>query len=129
MNKFKLVSAWGEFSSGYSADLPCNNNGNYPQPSGGALIDVNGRDVVILIDDMSCGDFGSRIYVSVDDGCHLWSMNVGTMDDASIDDDDYIDEVLSSISGCLGINAGDMLDEAICAVHFAATASLYASEG
>lgn len=123
---FKLVSTWGEFSSIYNPELPCNNNGNYPQPSGGAVVDANGHDVVILVDDMSCGDFGSRIWCEVDDGCHIWQMNVGTMDDAFLDDDDYIDSTLCSISGCLGINAGDMLDEAICAVHFAAKTSLYA---
>lgn len=113
----------GEFSSGYNPDLPCNNNGNYPQPSGGVVIDANGRDIVIFVDDMSCGDFGSRIFVSIDYGRHLWRVNIGTMDDATIDDDDYIDDTLRSIGGCLGINAGDMLDEAICAVHFAARSS------
>lgn len=127
-NNFKIQSVWGAFASNYNPELPCNNNGNYPQPSGGALIDVNGLDVVILVDDTSCGDFGSRIHVSVDDGCHLWRMNFGTMDDVSIDDDEYIDDVLMSISGCFGIIAGALLDTAIDAVNFAARTSLYALE-
>lgn len=51
-------------AASYDPNRPelANNGGNYPQPT----IVVGNGNVTVTIDDCSCGDFGSRIYVEVE---------------------------------------------------------------
>lgn len=51
-------------SESYDPSRPelANNGGNYPKPT----IVVGNGNVTVTIDDCSCGDFGSRIYVDVE---------------------------------------------------------------
>lgn len=96
-----MVSIWGcNVNPFYSADR-CNNGGGYWQPCGGCLYDVHGTSVVVEVDDLSCGDFGSRVGVVITDAEHQWSISYGTMSGA--DEDDDIDAVMASVSGCLGV--------------------------
>lgn len=57
------VLSYGGAAS-YDPNRPelANNGGNYPQPT----IVVGNGNVTVTIDDCSCGDFGSRIYVEVE---------------------------------------------------------------
>ena len=74
-----------------------------------------GHLVTVEVDNTSCGDFGSRYYVDVlADGYH-WRYADGSMDDASIDAPEEIDDVLASISGVLGVDASGLIAADLCA--------------
>lgn len=118
-NTIEMISCWG-YAPEYEADR-CNNGGSYYQPTGGALFSVGGQFVAVEIDDSSCGDFGSRLYISIDTGTHNWSWTTGTIDDASIATRADEDAILSSISGVLGLDAlADLVRPAIAAMDWAA---------
>ena len=76
--------------------------------------------LTVTVDDMSCGDFGSRIGWDIysSDG-RRWGGCYGTMDDAMVDNE-WTEESLDSVSGVYGIDARAMLLDAIHAVHIAA---------
>lgn len=117
--KKTMIACWGE-APDYDADR-CNNGGSYYQPTGGALFAVDGQPVTVEIADSSCGDFGSRVYVSIDTDTHNWSWTTGTMDDASIATRTEEDAILASISGVLGLDAwSDLVRPAIAAMDWAA---------
>ena len=114
-----IISCWG-YAPAYDADR-CNNGGSYYQPTGGALFSVGGQLVAVEVDDSSCGDFGSRVYISIDTVTHNWSWTTGTMDDASIATRAEEDAILASVSGVLGVNAlADLVRPAISAMDWAA---------
>ncbi len=119
MKNIKMISCWG-YAPEYDVDR-CNNGGSYYQPTGGAIFSVGGQLVTVEIDDTSCGDFGSRVYVSIEDGDHNWCWTTGTMDDASIASRAEEDAILASVSGVLGVNAlSDLVRPAIAAMDWAA---------
>ena len=107
-----IVSVWGWATSpAYDSDT-ANNGGGYWQFAGGILADLNGRLVTVEIDDSSCGDFGSRIYVDIiADGYH-WRYADGTMGDASIDAPEEVADILASAAGVLGVDALALVCEA-----------------
>lgn len=117
---FNIVSAWGlPTNPAYDPDT-ANNGGGYWQFAGGILADVNGHLVTVEVDNTSCGDFGSRYYVDVlADGYH-WRYADGSMDDASIDAPEEIDDVLASISGVLGVDASGLIAAALSAADLCA---------
>lgn len=118
-NTIEMISCWG-YAPEYEADR-CNNGGSYYQPTGGALFSVGGQFVAVEIDDTSCGDFGSRLSVSIETGTHNWSWTTGTMDDTSIATRAEEDAILASISGVLGMDAlADLVRPAIAAMDWAA---------
>ena len=100
-NTINLISFWGDAPE-YIAELS-NNGGNYYQPCGGALLRIGSQDVVVEIDDTSCGDFGSRILMSIECDTHKWVFTFGTMDDASINSDEELEEIWHSAGAILGI--------------------------
>ena len=117
---FNIVSAWGLPTNPVYDPDTANNGGGYWQFAGGILADVNGRPVTVEVDDTSCGDFGDRVYVDVlVDGYH-WRYAGGSMDDASIDAPEEIDDVLASISGVLGVDAGGLIAAALSAADLCA---------
>lgn len=111
-----IVSAWGSATNpAYNPDT-ANNGGGYYQFAGGILTEVNGRLVAVEVDDSSCGDFGSRVYVDIiADGYH-WRYADGTMGDASIDAPEEVADILASASGVLGVDASAL----VCEAHNAA---------
>lgn len=121
--KIKIKSLWGKFSDNYVRELPSNNNGNYPQPTGGAVFTVGDSEVVVLVSDTSCGDFGSRLMVFVYDGCHMWEICFGSLEQ-DVEEEEYLYGAIASISGCLGINAWALVHEAIEATWEAAEMTL-----
>lgn len=119
MKTLEMISCWG-YAPEYDSAL-CNNGGSYYQPTGGALFSIGGQPVSVEIDDSSCGEFGSRVYVSIDTGTHNWSWTTGTMDDAGIAPRAEEDNILASVSGVLGVDAwADLVRPAIAAMDWAA---------
>lgn len=116
-----IVSFWGCETNPYANRDTANNGGGYSQPSGGILVALeNGEFLTVTVDDMSCGDFGSRVFwdVTSTDGRN-WGGCYGSMDDAAIDWE-WSENSLDSISGVYGIDARAMLSDAILAAHIAA---------
>lgn len=109
---FKILSAWGRATNpAYDSDT-ANNGGGYWQFAGGLMAEINGQLVAVEVDDTSCGDFGSRVYVAIiADGYH-WRYADGTMDDASIDAPEEVADILDSASGVLGVDALALVCEA-----------------
>lgn len=101
VNPITVVSFWGDAPK-YVAEFN-NNGGSYYQPHGGALLRIGEQDVVVNIDDTSCGDFGSRIFVNIECDTHKWVFTFGTMDDASINSDEELEEIWHSAGAILGI--------------------------
>ena len=120
MNAF-MESFWGYESNPHYNPETANNGGGYSQPCGGMLVSLeNGEYITVTVEDLSCGDFGTRIYwnMTCTDG-RSYGGCFGSMDDAAIDDD-WSEDSLGSVSGVYGINARAMLRDAVDAVHFAA---------
>lgn len=109
---FKILSAWWRATNAaYDSDT-ANNGGGYWQFAGGLMAEINGQLVAVDVDDASCGDFGSRVYVAIiADGYH-WRYADGTMDDASIDAPEEVADILASASGVLGVDALALVCEA-----------------
>lgn len=117
----RMISFWGCESNPNANPEMANNGGGYSQPSGGMLVALeNGEYLTVTVDDMSCGDFGSRVFwdVTSTDG-RRWGGCYGTMDDAAIDWE-WSENSLDSISGVYGIDARAMIYDAVRAVHIAA---------
>lgn len=109
---FNIVSAWGWATNpAYNPDT-ANNGGGYWQFAGGVVVDLNGRLVTVEVDDMSCGDFGSRRYVDISTDGFRWQFVDGTMGDASIDAPEEVADILASASGVLGIDAWALVYDA-----------------
>lgn len=102
VNAISVVSFWGdapEYEVAFS-----NNGGCYYQPHGGALLRIGEQYVVVTVDDTSCGDFGSRVSVSVECDAHKWAFTFGTMDDASISPDEELESIWLSAGAVLGVD-------------------------
>lgn len=122
---FNIVSAWGlPTNPEYDPDT-ANNGGGYWQFAGGIVADIFGRLVTVEVDDTSCGDFGSRYFIDVTADGFRWRFVGGTMDDAPIDSQKEIDDVLASISGVLGVNAADLIFAALDAADICAREVYY----
>ena len=107
---YKIVAFWGCESNPYANSATANNGGGYSQPSGGVSARLeDGREVIVEYDDLSCGDFGTRIRVEIDAGELIWYLCYGTMADAMCCSDEEVDACLASVSGCLGIDAWALL--------------------
>lgn len=103
INIISIVSFWGdapEHDVAYSS-----NGGSYYQPRGGALLRIGEKNVVVELDDTSCGDFGSRIFVTIECDTHKWEFAFGTMDDASINSDEELEEIWLSARAVLGVSS------------------------
>lgn len=112
MNEIKLGAVWGTPSGAYNPDT-ANNGGGYWQFYGGAIFPaLNGQVVIVEVQDTSCGDFGTRIWydITIQNTAKAleWHVNIGTMDDASIDSDETIDAVFAAIAKELGVLPGDV---------------------
>ena len=112
MFNFNIASAWGLATNpAYNPDT-ANNGGGYWQFAGGIVAEINGQLVAVEVDDRSCGDFGSRVYVDIIADGHHWLYADGTMDDASIDAPEEVADILASASGVLGVDALALVCEA-----------------
>lgn len=123
MEKIKVVSFWGTETNPSADPETAGDGGGYFQPSGGCLLQLaNGEEVVVDLDDLSCGDFGSREFWSVHairrGMCWVWC--TGSMDDACIDPDWYIDQVYQSMWGVLGVDPIELLWLTRTAINLAA---------
>lgn len=117
MNNIKLGAVWGTPIGAYNPDT-ANNGGGYWQFDGGAMFSAeNGQFIIVEVVDTSCGDFGTRIWYDIaiqDDKKALeWHVNVGSMDDASIDSQETIDAVFAAIANALNILPEDV-DNMLC---------------
>lgn len=117
MNNIKLDAVWGTPSGSYNPDT-ANNGGGYWQFNGGAIFSAeNGQIVIIDVQNSSCGDFGTRLWydITVQDAAKAleWHVNVGSMDDASIDPQETIDAVFAAIAEKLGVLPEDV-DSMLC---------------
>lgn len=107
-----IVSVWGWATNpSYDSDT-ANNGGGYWQFAGGLAAEINGQLVAVEVDDASCGDFGSRVYVDIIAGGYHWRYADGTMGDASIDAPEEVAGILASASGVLGVDALALVCEA-----------------
>lgn len=112
MENIKAISCWGEASGNYDPST-ANNGGDYWQFVGGAMFATeDGHHVIIDVDDQSCGDFGTRRWydITVQDvaAALTWGVNMGSMDDASIDPPEVIDAVLAAIAAELRTSSTDV---------------------
>ena len=101
-NTVTIVSFWGNAPE-YDPELSCN-GGSYYQPQGGALLRIGAQDVVVEIDDESCGDFGSRIFATIECDTYKWMFAFGTMEDSSINSEDELEKIWLSAGGVLGVD-------------------------
>lgn len=113
----KLDAVWGTPIGTYNPDT-ANNGGGYWQFEGGAIFSAeNGQFIIIEVVDTSCGDFGTRIWcdVTVQDTTSAleWHVNMGSMDDASIDSQETIDAVFAAIAKELEVSLEDV-DNMVC---------------
>ena len=130
----KLDAVWGTPIGAYNPDT-ANNGGGYWQFYGGAVFSAeNGQVVIVEVEDTSCGDFGTRIWcdVTVQDTTNAleWHVNMGSMDDASIDPQETIDAVFAAIARALGVLPEDidnMLCDADCGASEAAWKEYYSN--
>lgn len=117
MNDIKLGAVWGTPMGAYNPDT-ANNGGGYWQFYGGAIFFAeNGQVVVVEVEDSSCGDFGTRLWYDItvqdDTKALVWHVNMGSMDDASIDSQETIDAVFAAIAKELNILPEDV-DNMLC---------------
>lgn len=127
MATIKAISCWGEPSGSYNP-ATSSTGGDYWQFVGGAMFAIDdGRRVVVDVNDQSCGDFGSRRWydITVQDAetALQWGVNMGTMDDASIDPPEVIDAVLAAIAERLGTSLTDVEALISQATHAASEAA------
>lgn len=108
---YKVVSAWGWETNPFANSATSNDGGGYPQPYSGYLLETDHGIVVVEVDDKSCGNFGTRIYVDVDaiDVGMRWYVNIGDMDDASIYPEEVVEDISDSIWGVLGLELWDLI--------------------
>ena len=119
-NNFYVLSFWGANTNGfYDPDLSYN-GGGYWQPSGGCLIAVSGRLVVVEYDKYDCGDFGCRRDYVVETPGFRWQWRESNLDGEGYDD---TLSLYQSISGAFGVDADWFLGIARDAVQFAASAT------
>lgn len=117
MNNIELNAVWGSPIGAYNPDT-ANNGGGYWQFDGGAMFSAeNGQVAIIEVTDTSCGDFGTRLWydITVQDATKAleWHINMGSMDDASIDPQETIDAVFAAIAKELDILPEDV-DNMLC---------------
>lgn len=120
MNDVKLDAVWGTPSGVYNPDT-ANNGGGYWQFYGGAnFAAANGQVIIVDVQDSSCGDFGTRCQygITVQDATEalVWHLNMGTMDDASIDSQEIIDAVIVAIARALDVLPDD-INNMLCDAH------------
>lgn len=113
----KLDAVWGTPIGAYNPDT-ANNGGGYWQFEGGAIFSAeNGQFIIIEVVDTSCGDFGTRLWydITVQDATKAleWHVNMGSMDDASIDSQETIDAVFAAIAKALDVLPED-IDNMLC---------------
>lgn len=113
----KLDAVWGTPIGSYNPDT-ANNGGGYWQFEGGAIFSAeNGQLIIIEVVDTSCGDFGTRLWydITVQDATKAleWHVNMGSMDDASIDSQETIDAIFAAIAKELDILPEDV-DNMLC---------------
>lgn len=119
-NTFSLLSCWGNNTNTFYDPERSYNGGGYWQPSGGCLIAVGGRLVVVEYDKYDCGDFGCRRDYVVETPGFRWAWRESNLDGEGYDD---TLSIYQSISGVLGVDADWFLDVARDAVQFAASAT------
>ena len=122
---FWLLSCWGNNQNSFYDPERSYTGGGYWQPSGGCLIAVSGRLVVVEYDKYDCGDFGCRRDYIVECDGFRWTWRESNMDG---DRDDDRDEIYNSISGVLDVDAEWLLDVARDAVQFAASETWNSSD-
>ena len=116
-NNFYVLSFWGANTNEFYDPDRSYNGGGYWQPSGGCLIAVSGRLVVVEYDKYDCGDFGCRRSYTVDAPGYRWEWHESNLEG----DGGAYYVPYDSISGVLGINAEELLDAARDAVQIAAS--------
>ena len=119
-NNFYVLSFWGANTNEFYDPDRSYNGGGYWQPSGGCLIAVSGRLVVVEYDKYDCGDFGCRRDYVVETSGFRWAWRESNLDGEGYDD---TLSIYQSISGVLGVDAEWFLDVARDAVQFAASAT------
>ena len=103
---YAILAFWGDETNPFANASTANNGGGYFQPSGGVSARLeDGREVIVEYDDLSCGDFGTRVRVEIDAGDLAWYICYGSMDDAMCRSDEELDACLASVSGCPGVDA------------------------
>lgn len=115
---FDVEAVWGENSNpGYDPES-AGNGGGYWQPCGGAVIRLSdGRLVTVEVEDLSCGDYGDRVYGSVEVDGYKWFIATGSMIEL---ENDMEDAEWRSMSGVLGLDAEQLFLAVSDAVGLAA---------
>lgn len=112
----EIIKVTADVNSGYNPDTSYN-GGGYFQPSGTATVQTAQGIVTVLVNDTSCGDFGSRIGITVHAGAKDPIMFcIGSMDGAA-SPDWAIDEAFDAIADATGDDPVAMVDMAIDAVR------------
>lgn len=130
MNKFNIVSFWGDETNPFANPDLCNNGGGYYQPCGGAVYNVNGvGDIVVEYSDTSCGDFGARwdAVIKAPTG-RAWCVSidhVSVMTDMDMEEEEYQNRrAIRQASRALGFDAWELIDCTREAVDLAAYGNL-----
>lgn len=124
MKNAKIVSVWGWQTNPFYNPETSSNGGGYFQFKGGAVLELNGKTVIVTVEDASCGDFGSRIYATIESESHNWLFGWGTMDDASLSSEEEFYASINSASAILGVDANELLNEIFSNAEFLAWESL-----
>lgn len=113
--KFEIKSVWGRNSNTHHSPETAGNGGGYWQPCGGVVAQLpDGRTVLIECEDRSCGDYGTRIYGSIEVDGFCRSVATGSMIEP---ENDMEDAEWRSMSGVLGLDAENMFQAAVSAVR------------
>ena len=81
MMNVEIIALKKEEQNRFADINTANNGGGYSQPK----YEVSFNDgTVIIIDDTSCGDFGKRIYISVEKDGEIWRGKYNSMNSPTI---------------------------------------------
>lgn len=119
---YKIMAFWGGESNPFANPETANNGGGYSQPCGGASVLLEDGEILeVWYEDLSCGDFGTRRRISLDVPGFSWNVTYGTMDDAAIMSEEEQVAIMTSCSGCLGIDAWDLVEQVADLVYRASS--------
>ena len=86
--------------------------GSYFQPHGVDDWEIGDKKIAVHINDTSCGGFGSRVHVRIENEVFCF----GSMDDASIDEE-YADECIDRLSRKYGVDFNSVVVSSVKAVR------------
>ena len=112
-----LISVWGTEANPFANPEKANNGGGYSQPCGGAVYATESGELIsILVSDTSCGAFGTRYSVEIDNGQRKWAHHWGSMD-GEITFTQSLDRLVQGIGRVCGFCAWELIRDTAGAIR------------